>query len=160
MAWVEPEDIVARWVGDNAPDELTLIPLIQDAEVIIRYNFPTIDERLAEEEPTLAERIEFVVSRMVIRAVRNPEGLRSIQDGAGPFQTTRTFGGAEPGTLWLTDEEHDLLAASDATRVARGRAFAIDTGSPRSGVRHLDICSVHWGGDCSCGAVLLGGGGW
>lgn len=158
MAWVTPQEVLARWVGDNPPSAETLLPLIQDAEVIIRYNFPTIDARLEAEEPTLEERIEFVVSRMVIRAVRNPEGLRSIQDGAGPFQTTRTFGGDEPGSLWLERAEYDLLAATDAEKVGRGRAFSIDTGRLPSGVQHLDICSVWWGGYCSCGAILLGGG--
>lgn len=158
MAWVDPEDVLARWVGDSPPDADALVPLIKDAEVIIRYNFPTIDARLDEDEPTLADRIAFVVSRMVIRAVRNPEGLRSIQDGAGPFQTTRTFGGDEPGSLWLISEEFDLLAAEDARQVSKRRAFAFDTGKAASGALHLDICSVWWGGNCSCGAILLGGG--
>lgn len=161
MTWVAPEDVLSRWVADREPPAAeALEPLIRDAEVIVRYNFPNIDARLEDDEPTLGDRIEFVVSRMVIRAVINPEGLRSIQDGAGPFQTTRTFGGAEPGSLFLTDEEYDLLAETDATRIRKRRAFALDTGSPRSGVKHLDICSVWWGGNCSCGAVLLGGGGW
>lgn len=159
MTWVEPADVLARWVGGNPPDEESLAPLIADAEVIIRFNFPTIDERLDAEEENLLERLEFVVSRMVIRAVRNPEGLRSIQDGAGPFQTTRTFGGDEPGSLWLLEEEYDFLLTPEEQAKRRRKAFTIDPGAhARSGTPHLDTCSVWWGGDCSCGAVLLGGG--
>lgn len=36
-----------------------------------------------------------------------------------------------------------------------GGAFSIDT-SPARGLRHLPWCSIMFGGECSCGAVIAG----
>lgn len=156
MAWTEPEHVLSRWVGPNEPSVDDVAPLIEDAELVLQAEFPRLTERLAEgDEPNLEANVRFVVARMVIRSIRNPEGLRSIQDGAGPFQKTRTFGGDDPGDLWLTSHERALLAEPGSKR---GKAFTVATDGHRAtGPRHLDICSVWWGGDCSCGAVLLGG---
>jgi hypothetical protein len=60
---------------------------------------------------------------MVIRHIRNPEGIRQISEGTGPFTGSRTYGGSEPGAMYLTDEDRAELAGTKAGQ----RAFTIDT---------------------------------
>lgn len=120
--WAIPDDVRARWLG---PDPLTasdtqLQTLIDDAEDTIRSEFPNIQARIDDGDLPLA-RVVKVVCRVVLRVVRNPQGLRQVQDGAGPYQVSRTYGGDEPGEIYLSDEDRAELAP------ARLRAFSIDT---------------------------------
>ena len=123
MSWATPQDVRDRWLGPTsipATDE-QISTLIGDAEDTILRVFPDIQDRIDGGELPLS-RVVKVVCRMVIRHLRNPEGIRSQQEGAGPFQVSRTWGGSEPGALWLTDEDMAELAPG-----RRGRAFTIDT---------------------------------
>src|SRR5690554_2311385 len=123
MAWATPHDVRDRWLGPGsipASDE-QLATLIGDAEDTILRAFPDIQQRIDNNDLPLP-RVVKVVCRMVIRHIRNPEGVRSTQQGAGPFQVTRTFGGDEPGALYLSDQDMAELAPG-----RRGRAFTIDT---------------------------------
>lgn len=163
MAWVDPETVMGYWVGSDAPTDpqTVLPPLIKGAETVIKFHFKDMDARLAATEPAeeeLMDRLEFVLARMVIRAVRNPEGARAVQSGAGPFQETVTYGGDEPGSIWMLDREYDMLLPEGSRSKHSGKAFTIDTGAHAAlGTNlHLDTCSVWFGGHCSCGAVLLG----
>lgn len=158
MAWITPEAVLGYWVGADAPESDALLKPIKGAETIIRFHFPDMDDRLtADTDGVLMDRLELVVSRMVIRAVKNPDGARSIQTGTGPFQDTVTYGGDDPGSIWMnTDERALLLAVGSETKT--GKAFTIDTGAHAAwGYPHLDTCSIWFGGDCSCGAILLSG---
>lgn len=123
MAWATPHDVRDRWLGPGsipASDE-QLATLIGDAEDTIWRAFPDIQQRIDNNDLPLP-RVVKVVCRMVIRHIRNPEGVRSTQQGAGPFQVSRTFGGDEPGALYLSDQDMAELAPG-----RRGRAFTIDT---------------------------------
>lgn len=123
MAWATPQDVRDRWLGSTPLDvtDEQLEVLIADAEDTINRTFPDIQDRIDSSELPLT-RVVKVVARMVIRHLRNPEGIRAVQEGAGPFQVSRTWGGNEPGALWLTDEDMAELAPG-----RRGRAFTIDT---------------------------------
>jgi len=123
MTWVTAADVKARWVGEPTPPSDDVIDVwVADAEVLVRAAFPDIDERI-DEDPALLPRVELVVSRMVIRALKNPNALRSTTQQAGPFSVTSTVGGDDPGGLWLSDDDRDLLSS---TAVGGQRAFTID----------------------------------
>lgn len=113
MAWTEPDDVLARWLGDKTPPPVTQITAwITDAETIIRSEFPTIQDRIDDEdEPLSLDTVRMVVCSMVLRVIRNPEQARS--ETLGPYSFTR--GGDSPGALTLTAEERALLDAESST---------------------------------------------
>lgn len=117
MSWTDPSDVTDRWAGSGQPHDTALIQrLIEDAEEIIRFEYPDIVDRvddgesgIAPEDPLPIERIRLVVSRMVSRHLRNPDGVRQITESTGPFSENRTFAGDLPGQLLLLDEERRML---------------------------------------------------
>lgn len=127
MRWTTVEHVRRRWVGAPPPpaDEI-LARWVSDAEVLVAAASPDIDERIAVDD-TLLDRVRLVVSRMVIRSLKNPNSLRSTTQQAGPFSITSTVGGDDPGGLWLSDDDRQLLARASR----RGpRAFTIDPTPP------------------------------
>lgn len=127
MSWTDPSDVLARWVGDDEPTEDSKIQVkIDDAEVLIRSEFSDIQARLDAESTggDLLARIIFVVSQMVTRAFRNPEAATSRLDVAGPFTTNVSYGAGAQVSMWLTDDERELLAVGST--VSTGAAFTID----------------------------------
>lgn len=125
--WASAENVLDRWVGNDRPtDEAVLDQLVLDAETAIVAEFPSIGDRITDETLPV-ERVQLVVARMVTRAIRNPEGVRSRQEGTGPFSGSVTFGGDNPGELWLTDQERDLLSANGRRRQ---QAFTVSTIAP------------------------------
>ena len=128
MSWATPEDVIDRWVGPGTPaDEDLIQKWLDDASVIIRAEVPDIDERLDDPDtpPDMAT-VVFVQTRMVMRCLQNPRGVR--QEGVGPYNTT--YAGDRPGTPWLTTEELALLLGEPAR--GRQRAFTVDTTPPEA----------------------------
>lgn len=122
MTWTTNADITSRWVGSGVPTDTDLMDaLISDAEQIILAQYPGIQGRITANTLPV-ERVIFVVSQMVTRVLRNPEGLSSWQQTTGPFSQSRTFS-ATDGSLgiYMTDTEIKLLAP-----VRAGKAFEID----------------------------------
>ena len=112
--WTSKQDIIDRWVGVNVPTDEDLIDtLIDDAEVVIKSVYPRIQERLDKGTLTV-DVIKFVVSRMVIRVLRNPENLGSHQMGTGPFTETRTYRGVSD--IWLSDDEKNMLSPNNSRK--------------------------------------------
>lgn len=122
--WTTTTDVRSRWVGpDPIPDdEAVLATLIDDAEDTILREFPDLQDRIDDESLPVG-RVVKVVCRMVIRHLRNPAGIRSEQDSAGPFAKGRTFGGQEPGSLSLSDADRADLSVPG---VSSRKAFVID----------------------------------
>tara|TARA_R110000868_G_C10645376_1_gene744471 strand:+ start:212 stop:634 length:423 start_codon:yes stop_codon:yes gene_type:complete len=117
--WATPTDVIDRWVGDNAPTDTDQIQLlIDDAEVIILGEYPSIQTRIDDGDLS-ALLVSLVVVRMVTRLMRNPENLTYWQMNAGPFGQGRTFG--DQRDIWLTADEMNMLAPN-----RRGKAFEID----------------------------------
>jgi hypothetical protein len=121
LLWTTPDDVHERWLGDAtlSASDATLTTLLADVEDTVVSEFPDLLDRVAAGFPVL--RVRKVIARVVIRHLQNPEGVRSTQDGAGPFQHATTYGGNEPGSLSLTDADRAEL--SDGVR---GGAFTID----------------------------------
>lgn len=130
-SWTAPGDVTGAWIGSDAPTDANLIQKwIDKAEREIRYRVPDIQTRIDAEGalvPPVTDLLELakdVTVTMVTRVFRNPEGIRQISEGTGPFTESRTYGGDLPGGLGLTDDEVKKLAGK------RGGAFEIDLAGP------------------------------
>ena len=125
MAWTEAADVVARWVGDDRPTDLDAVSVqIADAEAMIVAALPEVADRIDAEVLDVADVVR-VVSRMVIRVLRNPHGFRQRTETTGPFAQSSTFAGNRPGELELTDADIADLGFDLPKR--QGRAFSIIT---------------------------------
>lgn len=131
LSWTQASDVRDRWVGDDLTVPDTQIEtLLEDAEDTVLREFPDMQDRVdralgtnTTDGPAVPmRRLQKVLARMVIRHLRNPEGTRAQMDVAGPFTVNKTFGGDEPGALYLTDEDRAELGGH-----RRGGAFTIDT---------------------------------
>lgn len=124
--WTTAAEVVAAWIGDDAPTDLAKVDLwVGRAERLIRSRIPGIADRVAEDpvvEPDLLDNVKDVVTSMVARVFRNPEGVRTRQESTGPFSGSVTLGGDQPGELWITDDEKVRLSLSGSSR----GAFTID----------------------------------
>lgn len=117
------QDVKSRWLtGDVPATDAQILTLIGDAEDIILGEFPTIEADVSSGAvPTT--RVVRVVSRMIHRVLRNPEGFRSVQETTGPFSGGTTFGGDNPGELYLTDDDRRDIGG----RKSKGKAFTVST---------------------------------
>lgn len=121
--WTNYDDVASRWISGVIPaDETQVTTLIGDAEDTIIREYPDIQDRI-DEGSLPVERVQKVTARMVIRFLRNPTGVRSVTQGAGPFQQSTTFGGDEPGAMYLTDADRYELAGPTSQK---GKAFSVD----------------------------------
>lgn len=132
MTWTVYADVTNRWIGEDlTATESQVTTLIADAEDTVLRAFPTIQTRIDAIDNTKLPiaRVIKVVSRMVIRHLRNPTGQRSTAETRGPNQMTVTYGGDEPGALYLTPEDIRELQPLKQSK----RAFMIDTTPEHSG---------------------------
>lgn len=127
MAWTTAAEVVAAWIGGDAPDDTVLMTVwIGRAERLLRVKVPGLVLRLdadPETEPDLLDNVKDVVTSMVQRVFRNPEGVRTRQETTGPFSGSVTLGGDQPGELWITDDELARISGAGSNR----GAFTIDT---------------------------------
>lgn len=123
LLWTAPADVTSRWILDEPVpvDDAKLTTLLEDVEDAILGEFPDIQARIDAQTLPLA-RVKRVAARVVIRHLRNPDGVRQAQEQTGPFGSQIMYGGAEPGALALTDEDRAELSGASAAR-----AFTIDT---------------------------------
>lgn len=70
---------------------------------------------------------------------------------AGPFSETLDTRQRTGYNLWPSEIKQLQDICKSGTQ---GAAFAVDT--VQSGALHSPVCSVYFGGTCSCGAVLAG----
>lgn len=124
MAWATFEDVISRWVGSGAPTDEDLVEaLIGDAEAVILAAYPRIQERIDAGTLPIAT-VTFVVTRMVSRLLRNPEGLQYWQQTTGPFSVGKNYGSGSTGSatdIWLSADEKAMLAPA-----GMGKAFSVD----------------------------------
>lgn len=152
--WVTPSDVEARWISASPlPGPAVIQAWIGDAEDLVLYEFPNIQERI--DSGDLPERrVVRVVVAVVIRVLMNPDNVRSRTQGTGPFSDGVTYAGDAPGGLALTDAERETLSGTQSG----GKAFAVDTVSATGAIVHDDACSINFGATyCSCGAILTQG---
>ena len=101
-----------RWLGPGPfpiKDE-QLSVLIGDAEDTILREFPDVPSRITA--GTLrVETVRKVVSRMVIRQLRNPEGRRQTNRVSGPYTDSITYAGDDLGEMNLSEDDRRELSA-------------------------------------------------
>lgn len=157
-SWTTPDDVLGGWIGDDAPEDDALVQRwIARAERLIRREFPDLQARLDDEEPDLLDTVRDVVSAMVTRVFRNPNGHRSVsgQETTGQFSGTNTitFGGDHPGALELLDDERAALRGASDTR---GKIGTVSLTGARASI-HYPWCNLNFGATyCSCGADIAG----
>ena len=129
MAWATAGDVLDAWIGDGAPTDLAKVETwIGMAERLIRREVPDLQGRLdAEAElvppvTALLDTVRDIVISMVTRVFKNPDGKRSIQSASGPLSESITFGGDNPGGLFLSDDERKALLGGRSGQ----RAFMVD----------------------------------
>lgn len=126
MAWTTANEVIAAWIGSDAPSDTALVGVwVDKAERLLRAKVPTLQARLdagSTLEPDLLGNVKDVVTAMVQRVFRNPEGVRQRQEGSGPFTGSVTYGGDQPGALWVTDSELALVSTAATNR----GAFTVD----------------------------------
>lgn len=138
--WTDYTDVENRWVGGGFPaDEALVTTLIGDAEDTILAEFPTIQDRIDIGDLPLS-RVQKVVAKMVMRHLRNPKGHRQTTDGAGPFQQSVTYGGDEPGSIYLNDADRAELAPRTSLK---GKAFSVEM-TPQTGYNTYPPDSFVW----------------
>lgn len=152
VPYASTADLVARWRPLTASELATATVLLEDASVRVRAEFPTTDERLAAEPPTLDPGVpKMVVCAMVKRAMlagTDDAVAASVQETAGPYSRSTTF--ANPtGDLYLTSGERRML------RPGTSQAFTVPMTTPTT--IHLPWCASMFGAVyCSCGADIAG----
>jgi hypothetical protein len=126
MAWTDASEVLADWIGDDAPtDTAKVTSWIGKAERLLRSKVPSLGERLAADpvtEPDLLGNVKDVVTEMVQEVFRNPERIRQRQEGTGPFTGSVTYGGDAPGALRVTADQIALLSPPGGST----GAFTID----------------------------------
>lgn len=119
--WTELQDVRDDALGtDDDFTDQQITRLIERAERLVVRTFPTAEQRITDGDIAV-ETVSDIVSAMVVRVLRNPEGIRTIQDSTGPYSGSTTFAGDNPGQLHLTDEDKRALNPSAAGR----RAFSV-----------------------------------
>lgn len=115
---VTPDDVRDRWVGGDLDfTDQTIGTLIEDSEDAIRASVPEVDQLVGGAIPI--GRVARVISRMVIRVLRNPEGIRTLQETTGQFSGSTTYAGDVLGEIVFTDEDRrDLLGKGPTGRRA------------------------------------------
>lgn len=126
MEWASVADVEARWLDGALPvPALAVETLIGDAEDAVRAGLPEIDGLIAAGTVDKG-RVVRVVARMVIRLLRNPQGIRTVQETTGHYGGSTTYAGDNLGEIVFTDQDRRELLGKP---VARGRrAFTITPG--------------------------------
>jgi len=105
---VTPSDLVDRLGRPLTPTETTTATaLLVDAWAVLLARDPSIDTRLTDSSLS-PDLVRVVVSAMVLRVLRNPDGKR--QEAIDDYSWTRDTSLAG-GSLYVSDDELALLAA-------------------------------------------------
>ena len=117
--WATAQDVRDRWLaGPLSVDDEQIDVLLADVEDFLVGEFTDLDDRLADGSLTTA-RLRRVVVRIAIRVLRNPSGYRQVTSGTVPFTGSATYGGDQPGEIFVTDEDRKDLVGRGKTSSRR-----------------------------------------
>lgn len=93
---------------------------IDRVEALLRLEDPTLDQRVVDGSlPEIL--LNQVICEIVIAPLKNPLGVRSFTQTAGPFSGSQTFADGTSGYLELSDRQRELLGL----QARATRAFTI-----------------------------------
>jgi hypothetical protein len=117
-------DLEARFHSFTPAEEITAQALLDDAWAVLLMMVPDIEDRMTA-GTTSIEAAVFVVSSMVLRVLRNPNGVRtwSVDD----YSETRD-NSLSAGSLYASADELALLTGRSST--ARRGAFSVAPARP------------------------------
>lgn len=115
-------DVEARWRALAEGEVGAVTAMLDDASAIVRTTVSDVDDRVSA-SVDYAALVVGIVARMVIRVLRNPDGLR--QYAIDDYSATRDSV-VSTGQLYLTGEEERLL------RNRRRGAFSITLATERT----------------------------
>lgn len=112
-------DVERRWNQTVTSSSLDHVEtLIDDAETVVQAYVPDLAERITAGKLTTAA-VVHVVSAMVLRVLRNPQGYRSETAGDYSYQMDAA---TSAGRIFITAEERRLLLGG------RGRVCTVTVG--------------------------------
>lgn len=120
---VIPSDLAARWRPLSVEEEEVAQALIDDAWAVLLARVPGIEARMSA--GTLSDAlVRKVESAMVLRVLRNPEGLRQFSIDDGSYTRDQAL---SSGLLYLADNEAAELTTVAGYTAGRG-AYIISLG--------------------------------
>lgn len=127
--WADAEDVRLRWLsGPLSVEDEQIEVLLEDIEDFLTGEFKDLEERISDGRLS-EKRLTRVIVRIAIRVLRNPAGYRQVTSGTGPFTGSATYGGDQPGEIYVTDEDRkDLIGRGKGRSV---KAFSIYPGGFR-----------------------------
>lgn len=156
------DDVVAEYDGTIADDQIEYVERkLTSAELVVRSVAGSIESRVGSGQTTF-EAVRLVLCNMVIRVLRNPEGVRT--QTVGPFSVS-VDPGSSSAQLVVTKEDRQLLGLR-----ARARGtVTLDDPALRHVLRRPPL-SRHggtdysyrgsWGSDWGTGGPASDGGAW
>lgn len=124
--------------------------MIEDALGMAEVHAPCIND------PAFAHRraAKAILRGAILRWNEAGAGAAVTQSGGIYGQTVDT---RQPRKAMFFPSEIDQLRKLCRPDDDTGGAYSIDTLPANAGIVHSEICSIYFGGDCSCGAILTQG---
>lgn len=106
MAYATPEDVEVRFMRPLDEDEKRVVAArLEDAELLLRSRIPDLDEKVTAGVLDQAL-VVMVEAEMVLRLIRNPDGLVQETDGSYSYSTSQKVAS---GLLEVLPREWTLL---------------------------------------------------
>lgn len=120
MAWTQPSDVESRWLGPlpASVDVGYIETAIEDVEDQLIVMVPDLVDEFGGLVPL--DRVRRVVARVIVRHLKNPEGVRVRSEATGPATASITFSGDDPGALIVLPADIEILRAGAGGRRAFG----------------------------------------
>jgi len=114
MAYATPEDVEVRFMRPLDEDEKRVVAArLEDAELLLRSRIPDLDEKVAAGVLDRAL-VVMVEAEMVLRLIRNPDGLVQETDGSYSYSTSQKVAS---GLLEVLPREWTLLGVRSGVYV-------------------------------------------
>lgn len=114
MEWAQPSDLQKLWFGrgilpGNAEQQKALLARAKrKIELAYKTASLSLEDALAS-NLTTEEDLKSVQVDLAMAVLKNPMGVRSLNEAAGPYSGGITFSGDYLGTLFMTDEMYEQL---------------------------------------------------
>lgn len=103
------------------------------ADLLCEAASAVIDDAVGQTPKDVPPVLRFIAIEVVCRAMANPQGLISEQEGLGAYSYAQRFASGEGAGLWLTELEE---------RMARRAVYGSLTGSVEVESIASDICTI------------------